>query len=86
MYQTLEIERHNRVATVWMNRPDVHNAFDEALIAELTAALPNILRLAQAMRELDACNWLDEDPCDSSTLTLAKREARAALVAIAPTA
>ncbi|MEY4734575.1 MAG: hypothetical protein RLZZ464_2641, partial [Pseudomonadota bacterium] len=38
MYQTLEIERNGRVATVWMNRPDVHNAFDESLIAELTAA------------------------------------------------
>ena len=38
MYQTLEIERLRSVATVWMNRPDVHNAFDETLIAELTAA------------------------------------------------
>ncbi len=38
MSQTLEIERHGRVATVWMNRPDVHNAFDETLIVELTAA------------------------------------------------
>ena len=38
MYQSLEIERNGRVATVWMNRPDVHNAFDETLIAELTAA------------------------------------------------
>lgn len=38
MYQPLEIERNNRVTTVWMNRPDVHNAFDETLIAELTAA------------------------------------------------
>ena len=37
-YQTLEIETANQVATIWMNRPDVHNAFDEALIAELTAA------------------------------------------------
>ena len=37
MTQTLEIERNGRVATVWMNRPDVHNAFDEALIAELTS-------------------------------------------------
>jgi methylglutaconyl-CoA hydratase len=26
------------VATLWMNRPDLHNAFDEILIAELTAA------------------------------------------------
>jgi len=38
MYQTLEIEMHGKVATIWMNRPDVHNAFDEALIKELTAA------------------------------------------------
>ena len=38
MYQTLEIVRQAGVATVWMNRPDVHNAFDETLIAELTAA------------------------------------------------
>jgi methylglutaconyl-CoA hydratase len=38
MYQTLEIEIQGKVATIWMNRPDVHNAFDEALIKELTAA------------------------------------------------
>ena len=38
MYQTLEIEMQGQVATIWMNRPDVHNAFDEALIKELTAA------------------------------------------------
>ena len=46
MYQTLEIQIEHRVATVWMNRPDVHNAFDETLIAELTAA----------------CKALDADP------------------------
>lgn len=44
MYQTLEIERNGKVATIWMNRPDVFNAFDETLIAELAAAV----------RELDA--------------------------------
>jgi methylglutaconyl-CoA hydratase len=38
MYQSLEIERQGRVATLWMNRPDVHNAFDETFIAELTHA------------------------------------------------
>ena len=38
MFQTLEIERQNSVVTIWMNRPDRHNAFDETLIAELTAA------------------------------------------------
>ena len=38
MYETLEIELHKGVATVWMNRPDVHNAFNAQLIADLTAA------------------------------------------------
>lgn len=38
MYRTLEIERENRIATIWMNRPERHNAFDETLIMELTAA------------------------------------------------
>ena len=37
-YPTLEIERVGRVATIWMNRPDVFNAFDEQLIADLQAA------------------------------------------------
>ena len=44
MYETLEIERAGKVATIWMNRPTVFNAFDEQLIAEL----------ATACRELDA--------------------------------
>ena len=44
MYETLEIERTGKVATIWMNRPAVLNAFDEQLIDELTAAC----------RELDA--------------------------------
>ena len=37
-YETLEVERLGAVTTVWMNRPDRHNAFDERLIADLTAA------------------------------------------------
>lgn len=45
MYETLEIERTGKVATIWMNRPAVLNAFDEQLIAELA----------------DACNELDAD-------------------------
>lgn len=46
MYKTLKIERVDRVATIWMNRPDVFNAFDEGLISDLFAA----------------CNELDTDP------------------------
>lgn len=38
MYETLDITREGGVATLWMNRPDVHNAFNEQLIAELTLA------------------------------------------------
>ncbi len=38
MYMTLGIEMKGPVATIWMNRPDMHNAFDETLISELTAA------------------------------------------------
>lgn len=46
MYDTLEIERVGQVATIWMNRPAVFNAFDEQLIGELAAA----------------CHELDADP------------------------
>ncbi|QRM18288.1 enoyl-CoA hydratase/isomerase family protein [Dechloromonas sp. TW-R-39-2] len=38
MFTTLEIELAGQVATIWMNRPEMHNAFDETLITELTAA------------------------------------------------
>lgn len=37
-YQTLEIEPQGQVATIWLNRPDVRNAFNETSIAEITAA------------------------------------------------
>ncbi len=40
----IEIERHQsgRVAWIWMSRAEIHNAFDETLIAELTAALREV--------------------------------------------
>ena len=38
LYQTLEIEHRKGVATIWMNRPEVFNAFNEQLIDELGAA------------------------------------------------
>jgi methylglutaconyl-CoA hydratase len=46
MYTTLKIEHHDRVATIWMDRPDVFNAFDEQLITDLHSA----------------CKALDADP------------------------
>ncbi len=39
---TLQIERRGAAAWVWMNKPEVHNAFDEMLINELTAALATL--------------------------------------------
>ncbi|MCL2658151.1 MAG: enoyl-CoA hydratase/isomerase family protein [Betaproteobacteria bacterium] len=45
-YETLEIQRAGKLATIWMNRPDVFNAFNEQLIQELATA----------------CGELDSDP------------------------
>jgi methylglutaconyl-CoA hydratase len=45
-FTTLEITRRNAIGIVALNRPDVHNAFNDVLIAELTAA----------------CETLGEDP------------------------
>lgn len=38
MYTTLEVLRDGPIATVWLNRPEVHNAFNVTLIADLKAA------------------------------------------------
>ena len=38
MTTTLDIQRQGAVARVWLNRPDVRNAFNDSVIAELTAA------------------------------------------------
>ncbi len=37
-YTTLEIATEGHVATVWLNRPDLRNAFNESSIAEITHA------------------------------------------------
>ena len=39
---SLLIDRDGKVARIALNRPDVHNAFDDALIAELTGALESL--------------------------------------------
>jgi methylglutaconyl-CoA hydratase len=38
-FPSLEIELAGGIASVWINRPDVRNAFDETVIADLDAAL-----------------------------------------------
>lgn len=42
MSSSLKIERDGHVARVTLNRPDVRNAFNEALIGELTAAFSDL--------------------------------------------
>jgi methylglutaconyl-CoA hydratase len=42
LQKNLELDVDNGVATVWMDRPDVHNAFDETLIAELTTVFKRL--------------------------------------------
>src|SRR6185295_3094778 len=37
-YQHLEIEDRGAVRWIWLNRPEVRNAFNDALIADLAAA------------------------------------------------
>ena len=49
MYETLEIEHNGPVATIWMNRPEVFNAFNEQLISDLSAACP-VLDADQTVR------------------------------------
>jgi len=39
VYETMDVAVRNAVAIVVLNRPEVHNAFNETLIAELTTAL-----------------------------------------------
>ncbi len=41
-FQSLQIDRQSGIATVTLNRPDVRNAFNEIMIAELTQAFARL--------------------------------------------
>jgi len=41
-YETIAVEREGKLARIWLDRPDVHNAFNSAMIRELRAALSEI--------------------------------------------
>lgn len=45
-FKTLKIDRRGAAAWLWMDRPELHNAFDETLIAELTSAFEALDREA----------------------------------------
>lgn len=40
-YKTIEIISGNNIITVWLNRPEIHNAFNEEMIAELKEFFEN---------------------------------------------
>lgn len=42
MYQTIEIEHSDGVTTIWLNRPEVRNAFNEVMIGEINKAFTEI--------------------------------------------
>ncbi len=37
-FSTIEIEQEGQVATIWLNRPEIHNAFNEVMISEIIEA------------------------------------------------
>ncbi len=41
-YKTIEIHAADRVAVIWLNRPEVRNALDETLVAEVSSALERL--------------------------------------------
>lgn len=42
MTASIRLDRHGAIATLVLDRPQIHNAFDDALIAEMTAALESL--------------------------------------------
>ena len=38
-FETIEVENINNVTTIWLNRPDVHNAFNNIMLAELIQSI-----------------------------------------------
>lgn len=84
-YETLKVDIKSGVATVWMNRPEVYNAFDERLINELSNVLTELenkddvrfLVLAGAGKHFSAgadLNWMKRAADMSESENLADAE------------
>ncbi len=41
-FKTIELELLNDLATIWLNRPEIHNAFNEVMITELISCFESI--------------------------------------------
>ncbi|MBI4291918.1 MAG: enoyl-CoA hydratase/isomerase family protein [Betaproteobacteria bacterium] len=72
-YRTLEVETHHGVGIVWMNRPEVRNAFNDVMIAELTSAF----RALEAERDVRAVVLAGRGPafCAGADLNWMKKMA-----------
>jgi methylglutaconyl-CoA hydratase len=91
-YETIDVAVRNAVAIVVLNRPEVHNAFNETLIGELTAALgaldrdPEVRAVVLAGAGESFCagadlNWMKKMAAFSQAQNLADANALAAMLA-----
>lgn len=89
-YTALRIEHRGAAAWVWMNRPELHNVFDEILIAELTGAFTELgsdpalraIVLAGAGKSFSAgadLNWMKRQSVASQQENLADARKLAAM-------
>lgn len=44
-YTTIELNIDNEVGTIWLNRPEIHNAFNEVMIAELIDMFDEVAKI-----------------------------------------
>jgi methylglutaconyl-CoA hydratase len=91
-YKTIDVAVRNAVAIVVLNRPEVHNAFNETLIAELTVALramdrdPDVRAIVLAGAGESFCagadlNWMKKMAAFSPAQNLADANALATMLA-----
>jgi methylglutaconyl-CoA hydratase len=63
MYKTIETTLDQGVLTVWLNRPELHNAFDETMLRELTGCMetldPSVLCVILRGRGKSFCAGVD---------------------------
>jgi len=41
-YKTIEFILHDQVGTIWLNRPEIHNAFNEVMISEILSCFEEV--------------------------------------------
>ena len=46
-YESLQLEHASHGSTLWLNRPERHNAFDQTMIAELQDCLTRLAQQSQ---------------------------------------